>query len=57
MVAKGIRVREDARMRAIVEDGRTFVERVRDPYDLVILDAYGVDSVPPKLTTQESCGP
>ena len=45
--------REDDRMRAHVGDGREFVERFRQPYDLIFLDAFGSDSVPIHLTTQE----
>ncbi len=45
--------REDDRMRAHVEDGRKFIERTTDPYDVIFLDAFGLDSVPPQLTTQE----
>ena len=45
--------REDDRMRAHVEDGRRFIERATDPYDVIFLDAFGLDSVPPQLTTQE----
>ncbi len=44
---------EDARMRAHVDDGRRFIEQVRQPYDAIFLDAYGSDSVPPHLTTRE----
>jgi spermidine synthase len=45
--------REDALMRAHVEDGRRFVEQARSRYDLVYLDGFGTDSVPPHLTTRE----
>ncbi len=45
--------REDARMRAHVEDGRRFVERSTERYDLIFLDGFGTDSVPPHLTTRE----
>lgn len=45
--------REDARMRGIVGDGRAFIEKTREPYDILFLDAFGSDSVPPTLTTQE----
>jgi spermidine synthase len=45
--------REDARMRGIVADGRAFIEKTREPYDLIFLDAFGADSVPPSLTTLE----
>ncbi len=45
--------REDARMRAHVADGRRFVEQTEQRYDLVVLDGFGSDSVPPHLTTRE----
>ncbi len=45
--------REDDRMRAHVADGRRFIENTSDPYDLIFLDAFGLDSVPPQLTTEE----
>jgi len=45
--------KEDGRMRGIVGDGRAFIEKAREPYDMIFLDAFGSDSVPPTLTTQE----
>jgi spermidine synthase len=45
--------REDANLRAHVGDGRKFVESVREPYDVVFLDAFGTRNVPPHLTTLE----
>jgi spermidine synthase len=45
--------REDELMRAHVEDGRRFVEQTAERYDLVFLDGFGTDSVPPHLTTRE----
>ncbi len=45
--------REDTRMRAHVGDGREFIERFRQPYDMIFLDAFSSDSVPAHLTTQE----
>jgi len=45
--------REDERMRAHVEDGRRFVENASERYDLIFLDGFGTDSVPPHLTTRE----
>lgn len=45
--------REDAAMHAHLADGRTFIESVRAPYDVIFLDAFGSDSVPEKLTTLE----
>lgn len=45
--------REDSRMQAHVADGRQFIEKTRQPYDVIFLDAFGSDSVPAHLTTQE----
>ena len=45
--------REDSRMQAHVDDGRQFIEKSRQPYDVIFLDAFGSDSVPEHLTTQE----
>lgn len=45
--------KEDDLLRAHVGDGRIFVEKVRDPYDLIFLDAYGADSIPFHLATTE----
>jgi len=45
--------RDDEFMRAHVGDGRKFIEQTRQPYDVIFLDAFGSDSVPPHLTTQE----
>lgn len=45
--------REDSRMRAHVADGRQFIEKTSQPYDVIFLDAFGSDSVPQHLTTQE----
>jgi spermidine synthase len=45
--------REDARMRAHVADGRAFIEAVRQRYDLIFLDAFGAERVPPHLATRE----
>ena len=44
---------EDQFMRAHVGDGRQFIEQIRQPYDVIFLDAFGGDSVPAHLTTQE----
>ena len=45
--------REDERMKAHVGDGRAFVENVREPYDIIFLDAFGTRNVPAHLTTVE----
>ena len=46
-------LREDARLKAHVGDGRAFVENTREPYDIIFLDAFGTRNVPPHLTTVE----
>jgi spermidine synthase len=45
--------REDANMRAYVEDGRSFVERSQRRYDLIFVDAFGAEAVPYRLVTRE----
>ena len=45
--------REDARMRAYVEDGRKFIEQRQNLYNIIYLDAFGPDSIPYTLTTRE----
>ena len=44
---------EDDLMHAYVEDGRKFIASKRNRYDLILLDAFGADSVPYTLTTRE----
>jgi len=45
--------REDGLMNAHIGDGRQFIEKVRRPYDVIFLDAFGSNSIPAHLTTQE----
>ncbi len=45
--------REDELMNAHVGDGRQFIEKLRQPYDVIFLDAFGSNSIPAHLTTQE----
>jgi spermidine synthase len=45
--------REDAAMHAHVADGRQFIEESREPYDIIMLDAYGAENIPYHLATQE----
>ncbi len=45
--------REDGLMKAHVSDGRQFIEKSRRPYDVIFLDAFGSNSIPAHLTTQE----
>ena len=44
---------EDELMNAYVGDGRQFIEKSRLPYDVIFLDAFGANSIPAHLTTQE----
>ncbi len=46
-------VREDENLRLHVDDGRKFIERCREPYDIIFLDAFGADSIPYDLATRE----
>ena len=45
--------REDERLRAHVADGRKFIEKVAEPYDVIFLDAYSADNIPLALATEE----
>ena len=45
--------REDALMRVCIEDGRRFIEKCKQPYDIIFLDAYGPANIPYDLATQE----
>lgn len=45
--------REDERMKAHAADGRKFIENVKEPYDIIFLDAFGTRNVPAALTTLE----
>jgi len=45
--------REDATMRAYVADGRRFIGRCRNSYDVIFLDAYGSENIPYHLGTRE----
>jgi spermidine synthase len=44
---------EDPAMRVYVEDGRRFIERCKQPYDIIFLDAYGPENIPYSLATKE----
>lgn len=45
--------RADERMNAHIGDGRQFIEKTQQPYDVIFLDAFGARSIPAHLTTQE----
>jgi len=45
--------REDSALHAYVDDGRRFIEKCREPYDIIFLDAFGADSIPYHLATRE----
>lgn len=44
---------EDARMRIVAEDGRLFISRSPERYDVVLLDAFLIDTIPFHLATRE----
>jgi spermidine synthase len=45
--------REDTSMHVYVEDGRRYIERCKQPYDIIFLDAYGPENIPYDLATKE----
>ena len=45
--------REDARMHVYVEDGRDFIERCSNRYDVIILDGFDAETIPNHLLTLE----
>ena len=45
--------REDKTLRVHVADGRAFIEKCREPYDVIFLDAYGAEDIPYALATRE----
>ncbi|MDQ7851196.1 MAG: fused MFS/spermidine synthase [Armatimonadota bacterium] len=46
-------VKEDARQRVSVQDGRAFVRRSDARYDLIVMDAYYAEGIPFHLATRE----
>jgi len=46
-------VPQDGRLRLVAQDGRLFVARSRERYDIVVLDAYLIDTIPFHLATRE----
>jgi spermidine synthase len=46
-------VPDDARLRLFAQDGRLFVTRSTQRYDIIILDAYLIDTIPFHLATRE----
>jgi spermidine synthase len=48
--------REDARLRAHVEDGRDFIKAHGDAFDVIVLDSFSAEAIPSHLTTLEFLG-
>jgi spermidine synthase len=46
-------VREGPRHRVIVQDGRQYIRRTPDAYDLIVMDAYFAEGIPFHLVTRE----
>ena len=46
-------VKEDSRMRLVVQDGREYLRRTRETFDLIIVDAYFAEGIPFHLATRE----
>jgi spermidine synthase len=45
--------KEDENMKVYVDDGRKFIEKNKEPYDIIFLDAFSADSIPYDLATKE----
>lgn len=45
--------KDDNLLQVHIADGRDFIERIKEPYDLIFLDAYDQEKIPEKLTTLE----
>ena len=45
--------KEDDKLKAVAGDGRKFIETTEETYDLIVLDAYGPESIPRALATRE----
>ncbi|TNF29108.1 MAG: hypothetical protein EP329_16565 [Deltaproteobacteria bacterium] len=43
----------DPKLRVHIADGRRFIEEAEAQWDVIVLDAYGPDAVPPPLATRE----
>jgi len=46
-------VPSDSRLRMIAQDGRLFIMRAEEQYDVILLDAYLIDTIPFHLATRE----
>lgn len=46
-------VQEDDKLHLFVDDGRQFISRARNKYDIIFLDAFSADSIPYHLATRE----
>ena len=56
VAAKYFFFKEDARQIVHLGDGRAFIERSKDKYDVIFLDAFTATSIPYHLTTREFLG-
>lgn len=43
----------DSITRVFIEDGRKFIDETKEKYDIVFLDVYDAETIPPQFTTQE----
>jgi len=53
MAKKYFNLKEDEKLKVIVEDGRVYLNRSKEKYDIIILDAYFAEAIPFHLTTKE----
>lgn len=45
--------KKDEKMNVIIGDGRDFINRTKEKYDIVFIDAYSATNIPFQLTTEE----
>jgi spermidine synthase len=50
---KYFKLTEDNRQKVHIGDGRAFIEKSKDKYDIIMLDAFSATSIPYMLATQE----
>lgn len=53
LAKKYFHLKEDNKLKVHIEDGRVFLNRSKNKYDIIILDAYFAEAVPFHLTTKE----
>lgn len=53
MAKKYFYLNEDEKLKVHIDDGRVYLNRTREKYDIIIMDAYFAEAIPFHLTTKE----